>query len=65
MMKPYLKLLPVQVKTTQVPLSLLNEPWLQTQKILMLEPRRLAAKNAASRMANLLNEQVGETIGLP
>lgn len=50
-------------KTTQVPLSLLNEPWLQTQKILMLEPRRLAAKNAASRMANLLNEQVGETVG--
>jgi len=50
-------------KTTQVPLSLLDSPWLHNQKILMLEPRRLAAKNAAARMADLLNERVGETVG--
>lgn len=50
-------------KTTQVPLSLLNERWLAGQKILMLEPRRLAAKTAANRMASMLGEHVGETIG--
>lgn len=50
-------------KTTQVPLSLLQEPWLQGQKILMLEPRRLAARAAAERMAQTLNEAVGETVG--
>lgn len=50
-------------KTTQVPLSLINETWLGDQKILMLEPRRLAAKNAATRMADMLNESVGETVG--
>lgn len=50
-------------KTTQVPLSLLHEPWLQDQKILMLEPRRLAARAAAERMAQTLNEAVGETVG--
>lgn len=50
-------------KTTQVPLSLLQETWLQEQKILMLEPRRLAARAAAERMAQTLNEAVGETVG--
>ncbi len=50
-------------KTTRVPLALLNEPWLLGKKILMLEPRRIAAKNAAHRMASLLNESAGQTIG--
>jgi len=50
-------------KTTRVPLALLNEPWLAGQKIIMLEPRRLAARNAASFMAKQLNEQTGETVG--
>lgn len=50
-------------KTTLVPLALLDQPWLQGQKILMLEPRRLAAKNAAVRMAQLLSEDVGGTVG--
>ena len=50
-------------KTTQVPVALLHEPWLLGQKILMLEPRRLAARAAARYMAGRLNEQVGQTIG--
>ncbi|EED31444.1 ATP-dependent helicase HrpB [gamma proteobacterium NOR5-3] len=50
-------------KTTLVPLALLEEPWLQGRKIVMLQPRRLAAKNAALRMADLLNEPVGKTVG--
>jgi len=50
-------------KTTRVPLALLNEPWLQGQTIIMLEPRRLAARAAAERMANELGEKVGETVG--
>jgi ATP-dependent helicase HrpB len=50
-------------KTTMVPLALLNEPWLAGKKIVMLEPRRLAAKAAARRMATLLREQVGQTVG--
>jgi ATP-dependent helicase HrpB len=50
-------------KTTLVPLALLDEPWLAGQKILVLEPRRLAARNAAHRMAFLMGEKVGETIG--
>ncbi|NEW06616.1 ATP-dependent helicase HrpB [Paenibacillus sp. SYP-B3998] len=50
-------------KTTQVPLALLHEPWLKGQKILMLEPRRLAARAAARYMASRQNEQVGQTIG--
>lgn len=50
-------------KTTLVPLELLNESWLQNQKILMLEPRRLAARMAASRMAQMLGESVGDTVG--
>ena len=47
-------------KTTRVPLALLNEPWLAGQTILMLEPRRLAARAAAERLASELGEQVGE-----
>ncbi len=50
-------------KTTLVPLALLNEPWLADKKILMLEPRRIAAKSAAHRMASLLNESAGQTVG--
>ncbi len=50
-------------KTTLVPLRLLDEPWLAGQKILLLEPRRLAARAAAARMADLLGERVGETVG--
>lgn len=50
-------------KSTLLPLALLNEPWLDGKKILMLEPRRLAAKTIASRMAYLLGEEVGQTIG--
>lgn len=50
-------------KSTLVPLALLNEQWLIGQKILMLEPRRLAAKSIAARMAALLGEEVGETVG--
>jgi ATP-dependent helicase HrpB len=51
-------------KTTRVPLVLLDEPWAGTKKILVLEPRRLAARAAASRMASTLGEPVGETVGL-
>ncbi|NWH07969.1 MAG: ATP-dependent helicase HrpB [Alphaproteobacteria bacterium] len=50
-------------KTTIVPLALMDEPWLKGQKILMLEPRRLAARAAAARMAALLGEAVGERVG--
>jgi ATP-dependent helicase HrpB len=50
-------------KTTRVPLALLDEPWLQGRRILMLEPRRLAARAAAARMAATLGERVGETVG--
>jgi len=50
-------------KSTLVPLALLEEIWLNNQKIIMLEPRRLAAKTVATRMAELLGEQVGETVG--
>ena len=50
-------------KTTRAPLSLLDEPWLSGRKIVVLEPRRLAARAAARRMAHLLGEPVGETVG--
>lgn len=50
-------------KTTRVPLALMNEPWLKDRKIVMLEPRRLAARAAASRMAQSLGEAVGATVG--
>ena len=50
-------------KTTRVPLALLNEPWLEGKKIIMLEPRRLAAKRASEFMSKQLGERVGETVG--
>lgn len=50
-------------KTTVVPLRLLHEPWLADQTILVLEPRRVAARAVARRMAHLLGESVGETVG--
>ncbi|MEO3944998.1 ATP-dependent helicase HrpB [Gorillibacterium sp. CAU 1737] len=50
-------------KTTCVPLALLQEPWLAGKKLLMLEPRRLAARSAARYMAAQRKEPVGETIG--
>ena len=50
-------------KTTRVPLALLDAPWLGGRKIVMQEPRRLAARAAARRMAGTLGEPVGETVG--
>ncbi len=50
-------------KTTRVPLALLEETWLAGQTILMLEPRRLAARAAAERLASELGEKVGDTVG--
>jgi ATP-dependent helicase HrpB len=50
-------------KTTLVPLALLGQAWLNGRKIIMLEPRRLAARAAADRMADLLGEPVGHTVG--
>ena len=50
-------------KTTVVPLALLGRPWLGDAKILLLEPRRIAARTAAERMASSLNEKTGETVG--
>src|SRR5690606_7032325 len=50
-------------KTTRVPLALLAQPWLAGQKVLMLEPRRIAARNAALFMARQRNEPVGQTVG--
>lgn len=50
-------------KTTLVPLSLLDAPWLTGGKIILLEPRRLAARAAARRMASLLGEEVGGRVG--
>jgi ATP-dependent helicase HrpB len=51
-------------KTTRVPLALMAEGWLQSRKVLVLEPRRIAARAAAERMAHTLSEVVGERIGL-
>ena len=51
-------------KTTRVPLALLDAPWLAGRKIVLLEPRRLAARAAAARMAATLGERVGDTVGL-
>jgi ATP-dependent RNA helicase HrpB len=51
-------------KTTRVPLVLAREPWAQDKKIIVLEPRRLAARAAAERMAQTLGEEVGATVGL-
>jgi ATP-dependent helicase HrpB len=50
-------------KSSVVPLVLLQEEWLGNQKIILLEPRRLAAKTLAQRMAHILGEEVGETVG--
>ncbi len=50
-------------KTTLVPLALLAEPWLDGRRILLLEPRRIATRSAAWRMAELLGEPVGQTVG--
>jgi len=50
-------------KTTRVPLAVLDAPWLAGQRIIMLEPRRLAARAAAERLASELGEKVGETVG--
>src|SRR5690606_11961386 len=50
-------------KTTLVPLALLSQPWRGDGRILLLEPRRLAARAAARRMAQLLGEEPGETVG--
>lgn len=50
-------------KSTGVPLALLGEPWLGQRRIVMLEPRRLAARAVAERMAWLLGEKVGDTVG--
>lgn len=50
-------------KTTGVPLALLDAPWLAGQRMIMLEPRRLAARAAAARMAETLGEAVGQTVG--
>jgi ATP-dependent RNA helicase HrpB len=50
-------------KTTRVPLALMDEPWLENKKIILLEPRRLAAISCAGHMADLLKEKVGQTIG--
>ena len=50
-------------KTTRVPLAVLDEPWLGGAKIVMLEPRRLAARAAARRLAQSLGEPVGGTVG--
>ena len=51
-------------KTTRLPLALLDAPWLGTKKILLLEPRRIAARSAADRMSHTLGESTGGTIGL-
>jgi ATP-dependent helicase HrpB len=50
-------------KTTRVPLALLDEPWIKGRKIIVLEPRRIAARASAERMAHTLGERVGETVG--
>ncbi|HRF08647.1 MAG TPA: ATP-dependent helicase HrpB [Xanthobacteraceae bacterium] len=51
-------------KTTRVPLALLHEPWAGSGKILVLEPRRIAARAAAQFMANSIGESLGDTVGL-
>jgi ATP-dependent helicase HrpB len=50
-------------KTTRVPLALLDAPWARGKKIIVLEPRRIAARASAERMAHTLSERVGETVG--
>src|SRR5688572_11359778 len=50
-------------KSTVVPLALLEEPWARGKRLVMLEPRRLAARAVAQRMAQTLREDVGQTVG--
>ena len=50
-------------KSTVVPLALLDEPWVRGKRLIMLEPRRLAARAVAQRMAQTLGESVGQTVG--
>jgi ATP-dependent helicase HrpB len=50
-------------KTTRVPLALLDAPWVKDKKIIVLEPRRIAARASAERMAKTLGERAGETVG--
>jgi ATP-dependent helicase HrpB len=50
-------------KTTRVPLALLDAPWARAKKIIVLEPRRIAARASAERMAHTLSEKAGETVG--
>jgi ATP-dependent helicase HrpB len=50
-------------KTTRVPLALLDAPWVRAKKIIVLEPRRIAARASAERMAQTLGERAGETVG--
>ncbi|QOI98253.1 MAG: ATP-dependent helicase HrpB [Flammeovirgaceae bacterium] len=50
-------------KSTVVPLALMGDSWLAGKKIIMLEPRRLAARSVAMRMASLLNEEIGDRVG--
>jgi ATP-dependent RNA helicase HrpB len=50
-------------KTTRVPLALLDAPWVRGKKIIVLEPRRIAARASADRMAKSLSERAGETVG--
>ena len=50
-------------KTTRVPLALIDEPWVKGKKIIVLEPRRIAARASAERMAHTTGEPVGETVG--
>jgi ATP-dependent helicase HrpB len=50
-------------KTTRVPLALLDQPWIGKRKIIVLEPRRIAARASAERMAKTLGERVGDTVG--
>jgi ATP-dependent helicase HrpB len=50
-------------KTTRVPLALLDAPWMENKKIIVLEPRRIAARASAERMAHTLGERVGDTVG--
>ena len=50
-------------KSTVVPLLLLQAPWLEGRRILMLEPRRIAARAVATRMAAVLQEEVGQRVG--
>src|SRR5437899_7793999 len=50
-------------KTTRVPLALLDEPWAKGKRIIVLEPRRIAARASAERMAKTLGGRVGDTVG--